>query len=92
MSKIITEEDLCSYAAYLRGEEKSILTIEKYLRDVRKLMKYADGQELTKELVIQFKEKLYYTDQYKIGSVNSILEVINRFFEYMNWFDLKVKP
>ena len=92
MFKIITEEMLDSYASYLRAEEKSLLTIEKYIRDVRKLMEYADGEELSKELVIQFKEKLYYTDQYKIGSVNSILEVINRFFEYMNWYNLRVKP
>ena len=72
MSNIITEDDIAVYTAYLRAEEKSLSTILKYTRDVRKLMIYANGQELTKELVIQFKEKLYYKDRYKINTVQSL--------------------
>jgi site-specific recombinase XerD len=90
--KIITEKLLEEYRLYLYEDEKSKATIEKYLRDVRKLMVYADGQEITKSLMIAFKEKLYHVDHYKISSINSFLETVNRFLEYAGWYKERVKP
>ena len=96
MERSITEELLEQYRRSLYSEEKSPLTIKKYIRDVRKLMKYAaetqDNFIITKELVITFKDKLYNHDHYKIESVNSILEAVNRFFEHMEWYELRIKP
>jgi site-specific recombinase XerD len=89
--RIITEELLEEYKAYLYEDEKSRATIEKYLRDVRKLAVYADGREITKGLMIEFKEKLYHVDHYKISSINSFLETVNRFFEYAGWYEARVK-
>jgi site-specific recombinase XerD len=90
--KIITEKLLENYRVYLYEDEKSKATIEKYLRDVRKLVEYADGREITKSLMIEFKEKLYHVDHYKISSVNSFLETVNRFLEYAGWYEERVKP
>jgi site-specific recombinase XerD len=90
--KIITEELLEEYRVSLYEDEKSRATIEKYLRDVRKLASYADGREITKGLMISFKEKLYHEDHYKITSVNSFLETVNRFLEYAGWYEERVKP
>jgi len=39
-------------------EEKSVNTIEKYLRDVCVFAGFLAGQEVTKEIVISYKQKL----------------------------------
>ena len=92
MNHIISEKLLEGYRGYLENEEKSPATIEKYIRDIKKIMDYAKGAELTKPLLLAFKEKLYKTDRYKINSVNSILESVNRFLEHMGWYELRVRP
>ena len=91
MERIITEELLNQYSQYLYEEEKSSATRKKYLSDLRKLMKYADGRGLTKELMIQYKEFLMNEKHYKSSSVNSYLVAENRFFEYMGWYGMHVK-
>ena len=91
MEKIITEDLLGRYGEHLYQEEKSLATIEKYLSDLRKLMVYADGREITKELMIGYKEYLMKERQYKSSSINSYLVAANRFFEYMCWYGLSVK-
>ena len=91
MKKIITEESLKGFRNHMLEEERSENTIQKYLRDIRKLMDYAQGAEVTKSLVREFKEKLLYKDQYEISSINTFIIAINRFMEYMGWYDAKVK-
>lgn len=91
MERRITEEMIEEYRNYLYEEEKSRATIEKYLCDLKKLIGYANGQILTKSLMLNYKEKLYREDRYKINSVNSYLVAANRFFEYMQWYELRVK-
>ena len=46
----ITEQRIEDYRMHLVREEKEKPTIEKYIRNIRKLMEYASGQELTKDL------------------------------------------
>ena len=91
MKRIIKEKVLGRYEAYLKKEEKSKATISKYLCDLRKLMVYAGGKEIDKELVLSYKDKLLTQDGYKVTSINSFLAAANSFFEYMGWLDLKVK-
>lgn len=76
---------------YLLEEERSTNTINKYLRDIRKFADYAQGMEVTKSLMVKFKEKLLYTDNYEISSINTFITAVNRFMEYMGWGDAKVK-
>ena len=76
---------------YLREAEKSMATIEKYKRDLKKLQNYADGRTITKELMIAYKEDLCDNPEYKITSINSFLVAANGFLEYCNWQDAKVK-
>lgn len=87
----ITEEMLGDYKEYLMKEEKSKATIDKYMCDLRKLKDYADGREITKSLTIEYKENLRIEHQYEISSVNSFLVAMNRFFEFMGWYDARVK-
>jgi site-specific recombinase XerD len=91
MKQIITEKLMKEYKTHLYEDEKSKATIEKYMRDVNRLKQYANGREITKELMIGFKEKLYLEDHYKISSINSYLEAVNRFLEYAGWYDARVK-
>lgn len=71
-------------------EEKSQVTIEKYLRDVRHFMEYLGNSKLTKEKVIQYKAELL-KGGYAPSSINSMLSAINNFLEYLQRPELKVK-
>ena len=91
MKRIINEKMIERYGTFLKNEEKSKATINKYLCDLKKLIMYLDGREINKELVLYYKEKLMSEDGYKVSSINSFLVAANCFFEYMGWQDLKVK-
>ena len=88
--KILTSNQIAAFAAYLKSEEKSENTIEKYIRDVRTFSAYAGETETTKETVIAYKNKLL-TDNYAARSVNSMLASINSLLSFLGWSDLKVK-
>ena len=91
MRNIITQKLLERYRIYLADNEKSLATTSKYIRDVRKLMEYVNGQNITKELVTEYKEYLRTNKKYKLSSINSFLIAINNFFVYMGWHNLRVK-
>lgn len=91
MGRVITEQSIKNYQEYLYEEEKSSATIQKYVRDVKKLMAFAGGEELTKKRMIEYKEALKECKRYKTSSINSYLVAANRFLEYMGWHDLRVK-
>ena len=91
MIRIITEEMLLQYKEYLYEEEKSESTIKKYMRDLKKLAKYAEDREVTKKLVAEYKKFLKEKKEYKLTSINSFLVAANRLFEYLGWYDLRVR-
>lgn len=59
--------------------------------DINKLKEYANGCEITKKLMIEYKEYLRIDKKYKLSSINSFLIAANRLFEYMGWYELRVK-
>lgn len=91
MERRITNELLEQYRKYLCEQEKCKTTIQKYLCDLAKLADYAHDRPLDKMLVVDYKEYLKNEKNYKISSINSFLVAANQFFEYMGWYDLKVK-
>jgi site-specific recombinase XerD len=91
MKRRITKELLERYEIFLYEQEKSGATIQKYLCDLKKLAEYAKGRELSKPCIIAYKEHLRSGKQYKTSSINSFLVAANRFFEYMGWYELRVK-
>lgn len=91
MKRRITDELLENYRIYLYEQEKGKATIEKYMRDLDKLLQYAAGRKVDKPLVIGYKEYLKNERNYKTSSINSFLVAANRFFDFMNWNELKVK-
>lgn len=88
--RVITEKLLEGFRQYLVGEEKAKNTVEKYVRDVKKLMDYAAGRKITKELVVAYKGDLQGKG-YKISSINSFLAAANCFFRYTGWKGLEVR-
>lgn len=88
--RALTEELVKGFYAYLINEEKSSATVEKYIRDIKAFMLFANGNEITKELVIIYKQKLI-EDNYAVRSINSMLASINSFFDFAGLYDCKVK-
>lgn len=87
--KHLTFEIANSFRVYLNEEEKSENTIEKYMRDVRHFIKWLDGREVKKALVLEYKREL--CEGYAPSSINSMLSSINALFTFINWHELKVK-
>ena len=88
--RILTKEIIKDFINHLRLEEKSKNTIEKYARDVNAFLTYLNDNVVSKELVIEYKQKLI-ADGYAVSSINSMLATINSLFDYLGWFDCKVK-
>ncbi|SHJ28700.1 tyrosine-type recombinase/integrase [Hespellia stercorisuis] len=82
------------YKKWLLEDEKSENTIEKYARDIRMFLdylkeEYEDGEAVTKQHLIKFKEKL--EGSYAISSANSMLVAVNVFLKYLGLECLRVK-
>lgn len=87
---LLTTVDILCYATYLREQEKSKATVERYTFALKTLIEFLDGAELTKGRLIDWKESLAGT--YAAASVNTMLAAVNGFLEFKHWDSLKVKP
>ena len=87
--RILTPKIIKHFKIHLQNEERSENTIQKYIRDVKALMEFTGGNEITKDTVISYKE--YLKENYRIRSVNSMLASANALFCFLGWQDLKVK-
>lgn len=87
--RFITAKMIGEFKEYLISEERSPITIEKYIRDVRAFSVFTGNSEITKETVIAYKKSLQ--ENYAVRSVNSMLASINSLFAFLGWHDLRVK-
>ena len=85
----ITIEIIKSFNDYLINEEKAAATVNKYLHDVGEFHLWLGEQELSKAAVLAYKS--YLCDKYAPASVNAALSSLNSFFNFMEWYDLRVK-
>ena len=83
------KEKIREFEVYLKREEKSEATIEKYLRDVSGFFSFLGGQELNKEKTVAYKE--YAAERYAPASVNSMLIALNRFLRFAGRSDCCVR-
>ena len=74
---------------YLVIEEKSMATVEKYLRDVKRFAGFIGNGKITKDKVIAYKK--YLQEHYSARSINSMLASINSLFSYLGLDKYKVK-
>ena len=85
----ITNESIMNFKMQLMNEEKSVATIEKYLRDITAFMLWLDAGTVEKNTVLKYKAVLI--EKYAPASVNSILSSLNSFFCFNEWHDCQVK-
>ncbi len=85
----ITTEIIKSFNDYLINEEKAAATVNKYLHDVGEFQIWLGEQELCKADVLAYKS--YLCERYAPASVNAALSSLNCFFNFMEWYDLRVK-
>lgn len=88
--QILTSEAIQNFKKYLREEEKSKNTIEKYIRDILAFMDFTGEDEISKETVIAYKSNLI-SKNYAVRSINSMLASLNSLFSFLNWMDCRVK-
>ena len=74
---------------YLINEEKAAATVNKYLHDVGEFQIWLGEQELCKTVVLAYKS--YLCERYAPTSVNAALSSLNSLFNFMEWYDLRVK-
>lgn len=89
LKRKLTQTLISRFGEYLKNEEKSSATVEKYIRDVRKLFQWCKAKEIDKKDIINYKDSL--ADKYTTISINSMLSSINSFFVWCGWHELKVK-
>ena len=88
--RILNEAIIQKFNTHLLEEERSEKTIEKYNRDIASLRRFAAEREISKELVIAYKQYLIESG-YAERSVNSMLAAINSLFQFLEWYDCRVK-
>ena len=81
-SSVNMEESLAEYEENLRENERSVHTIEKYLRDVRSFLDWKGEQELTKSLMVRWKQALVDAG-YQVRSINSMLASVNSYLRFI---------
>lgn len=86
----INEYNIGQWTLSLKEEEKSELTIAKYLSDVRKFANYVRDTPLTKDIVISYKQ-LLMKNGYAPASINSMLAPVNNFVNFIGREDCRVK-
>lgn len=90
MEIIITQKLIEEYAEYLRMEEKSKNTIDKYVRDIKALYVFIGEKPVSKELALDYKEHLLEAN-YAVSSINSIIASMNSFFIFVGLDNIKIK-
>lgn len=88
-NRILNEENITDFKEYLIREEKSAATVEKYLRDTREFLVYAEGKHVTKELVMAWKELL--VRDWAARTVNGKLASLSSLLLFLGWEDCRVK-
>lgn len=76
----ITNHELSVFEKWLKQEEKSQATLEKYMRDIRHFLAFLGDRKISKEVTIAYKE--YLAQEYAPASVNSMLVALNGFLRY----------
>ncbi len=77
----ITTQRLLEFELYLRGEERSPGTIEKYIRDLRLFQAWIEDREVSRECTVRWKTHLqnegvrFRNDQFYAGVFERIFSV-----------------
>lgn len=87
---ILSREEIKRYSRWLRTEERSTATQEKYLRDIRRFYEWLGGRAVTRELVAEWKEQLL-SRRKSAATVNVALSALNSLFRFLDWNDCRAR-
>ena len=87
---IINEVGIEQYLTYLKEQERSNATVQKYQYDLYSVLDFLQGRTLTKLELINWKQNLI--SEYAPASVNTKLAAVNGYLQFMGWYDLRLKP
>ena len=86
----ITEKEVQMFSRFLRSEDRSGGTIDKYLRDVRAFSAWLGDRELTGEAAAGWRDCLVGEGRAPV-TVNSMLSAVNRFLRFAGREDCRVR-
>ena len=78
------------YLLYLKEQERSSATIQKYAHDLYSLLKFLQDRVMSKSILIDWKQELIA--HYSPTSVNTKLAAVNGYLQFKGWYELKLKP
>lgn len=79
-----------AFSSSLKHEGRSKGTIQKYMRDIYKFVKWSGCVPVSSQLVLDWRDHLH-SEGYAPVTINSMLSALNKFFEFMGWQACKVK-
>ena len=85
----LTNEQILAFSTALFQAERSQATVEKYLRSVRAIFLYLNGQPVTKDTVLAWKKYLQREGNYSPSTVNASLAALNYLFNFLGWSDCR---
>ena len=90
MTCTITTEQIHAFENALRLEERCEATIQKYVNAVTRFYDFlADGKEVTKERLIEWKSSV--TGSLTADTVNVMISAVNAFFKFLSRPDMKIR-
>lgn len=85
----MTKVKIEKFKQHLIKEEKSELTVKKYIADISEFFSWIGDRKISKELVIEYKN--YLINSFAPASVNSKISALNSFFDFLGLANFKVK-
>ena len=78
-----------AFGTFLRENEKSAATVEKYMHDVRVFCSFVGNRAIDKQLLLEY--KAYLGERYTVASANSMLAALNAYLRFCGMSELCVK-
>lgn len=83
------EQILAEFKDALYYNEKAKATVDKYMRSMERLSKFLNGRNITKELLIEYREELLKTRMAQ--TVNGDLSAINAYLEHRGLSGIRIR-
>ncbi len=85
----ISVNSIRKFGEYLRENEKSTLTIKKYIHEIQALGIYLSDENISKIKILDYRQELQ--QQHKTRTVNVKLAAINSYLEFVGLSEFKVR-
>lgn len=85
----VTPKSMSAFLSFMKSEERSEATIDKYMRDIQSFAVFIGEAPLTKQLLVAYKDHL--GGSYAATSANSMIAALNTFLRFCGWHELCVK-